>query len=318
MLIPISVILPIKNGEIYIPRIRDSISKNINSLDEVVIVNDGSTDQTRNLLSNWEKADGRVKIINTQGIGLVAALNLAISNSRHDWLARFDVDDEYAENRLYLQRREIDENTGAIFSDYQIISESGHNLGTFFSPVVPSATVISLVSGNRTAHPSVLMKKSVIQAAGCYKQDEYPAEDLGLWIRISEIAILKSIPVTLLYYHLSPLSITATNRGRMLGIRDSLQNNLDFLNRATLLCLREYKEILNCYKVISNGLAREILFTIDLFKLFSKVNYKLKFRLLKILITQFGRLCFNKNSVMLILKMKQEQKNRQKYRKSQK
>ena len=92
-MLAISGILPIKNGEHWISRNLPKILKTLSLDDELIVVDDGSSDNTYSLLSQQASKDQRIKTLRTTGVGLVEALNLAINQSENSWLARFDIDD---------------------------------------------------------------------------------------------------------------------------------------------------------------------------------------------------------------------------------
>ena len=180
-MLAISGILPIKNGEHWISRNLPKILKTLSLDDELIAVDDGSSDNTYSLLSQQASKDQRIKILRTTGVGLVEALNLAINQSGNSWLARFDIDDTYPENRISKQREEIDSNTSVIFTDYRMRLNGRTNLGYLPSPITHLATKLSLLRSQRTAHPSALINKEKLLKVGGYLQSEFPAEDLGLW-----------------------------------------------------------------------------------------------------------------------------------------
>ena len=72
------------------------------------------------------------------------------------------------------------------------------------------------------AHPVALLKKSAILRAGGYLHSEFPAEDLGLWLRMIQQGSFKSCPEVLLNYRLSGGSITGSKRNQILAARDKL------------------------------------------------------------------------------------------------
>jgi glycosyltransferase involved in cell wall biosynthesis len=221
-MLAISGILPIKNGEYWIAGNLPKILKTLGPNDELVVVDDGSSDNTYSLLSEQAIKDQRIKILRTTGFGLVEALNLAINQSENSWLARFDIDDTYPENRLLKQREEIDSNTSVIFTDYRIRLNGGTNLGYIPSPLTHLATKLSLLRSQRTAHPSALINKEKFLKVGGYLQSEFPAEDLGLWTRLSIVGKLKSVPVNGLDYNVHRGSITRMNQDLISSKRDAI------------------------------------------------------------------------------------------------
>ena len=221
-MLAISGILPIKNGEHWISRSLPKILKTLSLDDELIVVDDGSSDNTYSLLSEQASKDQRIKILRTTGVGLVEALNLAINQSKNSWLARFDIDDTYPENRISIQREEIDSNTSVIFTDYRIRLNGGTNLGYIPSPITHLATKLSLLRSQRTAHPSALINKEKLLKVGGYLQSEFPAEDLGLWTRLSLIGSLKSVPINGLDYNLHRGSITRLNQDLISSKRNEI------------------------------------------------------------------------------------------------
>ena len=69
----ISALLPVKNGEIYLPSLIPGILRMLNQYDDLIIVNDGSSDSSKDIIEEFSKYDSRIKLVNTSGIGLVNA-----------------------------------------------------------------------------------------------------------------------------------------------------------------------------------------------------------------------------------------------------
>ena len=221
-MLAISGILPIKNGEHWISRNLPKILKTLSLDDELIVVDDGSSDNTYSLLSEQASKDPRIKTLRTTGVGLVEALNLAINQSGNSWLARFDIDDTYPENRISTQREETDSNTSVIFTDYRMRLNGKTHLGYIPSPITHLATKLSLLRSQRTAHPSALINKEKLLKVGGYLQSEFPAEDLGLWTRLSLIGSLKSVPMNGLDYNFHRGSITRMNQDLISSKRDAI------------------------------------------------------------------------------------------------
>lgn len=208
----ISGVLPIKNGETWIPKTLPKILDCLEDRDELVIIDDGSTDKTLRLVSEFAGNDQRIRIFQLHGQGLVEALNNGIDQSRNSWIARFDIDDFYPQNRLKVQRLKINHDIAAIFTDYRVKLNGKHNLGLIASPITDSATRLSLLRSQRTAHPSVLFCKEKFMSAGGYVASEFPAEDLGLWVRVSSYGKIISVDSEGLQYNLRKGSISRVNR----------------------------------------------------------------------------------------------------------
>ena len=200
----------------------------------------------------------------TGGIGLVAALNLGIKNAKHPWVARFDVDDEYHLDRINLQRQLVGDDVAVIFSDYEFMSSSGISLGTVQSAILPNPTKLSLVSSQRTPHPVALLNRAKVLSVGGYFVGDFPAEDLGLWLRLVEKGEFLSVPENLLSYRLSGGSISSSNRRLQLDKKSQMIADYHSWFPLIEICIREFKLTTRCYLAEKNPTARLILHLRDL------------------------------------------------------
>ena len=94
----ISVILNVFNGEKYIKKCLESIINQTYKDIEIVIVNDGSTDDTKKIIESYK--DKRIKLINQENMGLSLSRNVGIDNSKGDYLYFVDVDDYLEKDAL--------------------------------------------------------------------------------------------------------------------------------------------------------------------------------------------------------------------------
>ena len=208
----ISILLPIKNGAKFAHTSLSSILESCRENDEVVVIDNFSEDGTSEIVRNIMRIDSRVRLIKSTNQGLVSALNQGVLEATNRWIARFDVDDTYEQERLEVQRTYINKSVVGIFTDYDFYSEHGQYLGVIPTAIDSRAVTISLISSTRTAHPSVLFDKEAVLEVGGYREKDFPAEDLSLWLRLSRRGKLTSIPKVLLHYRLSGNSITGEKR----------------------------------------------------------------------------------------------------------
>jgi len=260
----ISVVLPVKNGESYIADSISYLKNNILSNDEVVIVNDGSVDASLDLLIEYTAGDSRFHILNNPKSGLVEALNFGVSQSQNDWIARFDIDDIYISSRISEQRKLISDEVVGIFCDYQMFSSRVANLGVFPCAIDSESIGLSLTHSVRTPHPGVLFSKLAFNSVGGYRLNDYPAEDLSLWMRLYQVGKLTGVPKILFYYRRTIGSITSTNNRNMRQkkqdlVRDFIQNKYE-----PEKILNHYRQVFNSYHKTPYGSLRQILFMYDL------------------------------------------------------
>lgn len=260
---PITFLMPVKNGEKFVHEAIQNIEQMRQIYDEVLIVDDGSVDNSIKELSRYLSIEN-IRIIKNTNSGLANALNLGIKEATNSLIARVDVDDSYASDRILKQLNVVGPNTVAVFSDYEFIDQKLRSFGVAYSAIFPQAVSASLITSQRTAHPSVLLKKEAVIAAGYYNQQDFPAEDLSLWLRMSRIGELISFPEVLLKYRLNPSGVSATKRKIMLRKKNDLIKNVG-LNLKDLLFLKNKAyEIAAKYENFENCSERKILFGRDL------------------------------------------------------
>lgn len=266
---PCSIVLPIYNASNFLQR---SISSNLltmRSFDELLIVNDGSEDISSSKLLEFEHFDKRIKVLNKPHTGLVETLNYGISCCKHEFIARADVDDLYDENRIDIQIDEMVKNSdyGAIFSDYTISSFQGKKIGTIPTAIFPALTKLSLINPSRTPHPSVIYRKSKVLEVGGYLKSDFPAEDLSLWMRISQVSNIATVPELLLNYTRHKKSLTSNYQDLMTLKSKNLV--IDFVNQIQLKEVSEYGyDIASFYQNFSEPTARILLFYRDILSLY--------------------------------------------------
>ena len=265
-MIPVTALLPVKNGLKYISRARIQVASTCRDKDEILIIDDNSTDGTFAELGKWASQDHRVRILRNSGDGLVSALNLGIRESTNEWIARFDVDDTYNFERIQKQSSMIKPNVVAVFSDYEVLRPSGKSLGIIPSPVDPDAVDVSLVSSRRTPHPSVLFSKEAVISVGGYLPQDFPAEDLSLWLRLSRAGLMKSIPEVLLGYELGLNSVSGQQRDLIQRKTSSLIRDIGIHAPSLNSAHQRFHEILDSYSHLKFGFERQILFTQELSK----------------------------------------------------
>ena len=260
----ISVVMPVRNGEYFLEGILQKILKMVQKDDEIIVINDGSIDATGRILQKWANKYSQIKLITTDGMGLVAALNLGVKSAKNNWIARFDVDDDYPLNRLAVQRNLIAEDIGAIFCDYSLNIEGKKEIGIIPSAIYPEAISVSLIHSQRTPHPGVILNKSKFLQVGGYREIDFPAEDICLWLRLSQISKLVGSPQNLLQYRVSKTSITGTNRPLTISKKNEVLSSFQINEKDIEYCQKNWRTIFSQYDLCSHSSERKLLFLYDL------------------------------------------------------
>lgn len=296
----VTALLPIKNGNIWIPRIAANLETCLKSDDQLVIVDDHSTDDSWSLLSKL-RFDFDYVLFSNPGQGLVSALNFGIQKARHDWIARFDVDDEYPETRLDKQLSHFTGSTVAIFGDYSIVDSFGNSLGVMPSPIFSGATALSLMHSDRTAHPSVIFRKQSACEVGLYREEDFPSEDLSLWIRLAKVGDLITVPDNVLTYTIHQKSISASRYEEAKNRSQELIQSLLSVGELVTTIERDFDAYMKSYHKMIFGRERKILFLRDILvpKVFLKLSFAMKIKILAFCILEL----FNPLSLVSICQL---------------
>lgn len=155
---------------------------------EFIIINDGSTDQTQEILDSFAKKDDRIRIFHQENIGLTKSLNLGISYSKGSYIARQDADDVSFPQRLEKQVKFLEENPKyfLVATSYREIDEENRDLGPPLVPLLENDESLKKNIGNFNpfCHPSVLFRNSTEGIGFFYDESFRYAQDYELWVRI--------------------------------------------------------------------------------------------------------------------------------------
>lgn len=310
----ISVLMSVRNGAQFMPNSIKDIEANVFDDDEILVINDGSSDDTEQMLENWAKNNSQVRVITTEALGFASALNLGLKEATNDWIARFDVDDRYPQNRLSIQRALISDEVSAIFCDYEFWSEKKESLGIIPGAITADATAVSLISSQRTPHPGVIFNKVAVTEAGAYREEDLTAEDISLWLRLAHTGRLITTPQVLVNYRLSKNSISGRNRNTSIRKTRELINEVGISQKSIISCLSNWRKIFAEYDRVTLGSERKVLFYRDLRK-------SLKLQSIRISDSQeinliMRTLLLESNSYSAVNKLYKEKTQRNKFRKS--
>jgi len=198
----VSVLVPVTGGSPFLKQTLESILNNEVSK-EIVLVNDGVTDDVRQNVSEFIKQNEKIHIslVPNNGKGLVDALNTGLSFCQGEYIARIDSDDLMAPNRLKGQLREFadDPNLLLLGSQCQYVNSRGDNVGQSNYPNGSISSLDLCEKGNLLAHPTVMFRKDIVKRLGGYQEwcswfGSDLSQDYDLWIRISKEGTVKNSP----------------------------------------------------------------------------------------------------------------------------
>lgn len=183
----VSVILTIYNGEKYFDRAIPGILAQDFDDFEFVIVDDGSTDSTPELLAELSARDSRVKLLTGGRMGRRAALNYGIENAVGEYIAIQDIDDISYPERLSLQVDFLDKHpeVAVVGGYYQLIDENRDEKYVRMPPLDHQALINAMCKYIPFAHTLVTMRKKAWQDVNGYPESDNII-DLRMWIAIAE------------------------------------------------------------------------------------------------------------------------------------
>ena len=195
----ISVAMPVYNGESYLAEAIDSILAQTFKNFELIIINDGSTDGSLDILESYEKCDARIRLISRENRNLVATLNEIIDLARGKWIARMDQDDIALQHRLERQLEWLNQTGGDICgSGVKFFGTSDRR--TLMHPQTNDAINMALLFGCAFAHPTVMMKTVLVRQLR-YDDVWEKCEDYDLWERAAQAGWkMTNVPEVLLLY----------------------------------------------------------------------------------------------------------------------
>jgi GT2 family glycosyltransferase/pyruvate-formate lyase-activating enzyme len=183
----ISVVMATYNDGLYLQMAVESILKQTFQDFELIIVDDGSTDATPDILSKVE--DPRVRVFrNSQNLGLTKSLNIGVRHARGRYIARMDADDISLPHRLETQVNFLEKNReyGLIGSSYYKMDETGEIHSLIHVLEDDRSLQAGLKKQNWFGHGSVMMRKDAFQQVGGYDERFRFAQDYDLWLRMAK------------------------------------------------------------------------------------------------------------------------------------
>jgi glycosyltransferase involved in cell wall biosynthesis len=216
----VSVLMPVYNAEPYLAQALESVLAQTFTDFEFLIVDDGSTDRSRETLARHARRDPRIQLISRPNTGYTVALNELLALARGDLVARMDADDVALPHRFARQVAYLREHADVVCvgTAVQFIDESGQPLREGHPGMDHDAIQQRALAGDCVLnHPSVMMRRSAVLAVGGYRPEFEPAEDLDLWLRLGEKGRLVNLPEILMQYRQHPRSFSEQYQPRQLA-----------------------------------------------------------------------------------------------------
>lgn len=208
----IDVVIPAYNAARYIEETLSSVASQVDALYKIIVVNDGSTDRTQELVSQFAAKHPylSIQIIEQANAGLSAARNAGIQASTAPYIAFLDADDLWLPEKLNKQlavfNKIKNDKLGLVYCAYGAISEDSARLPSVavISPSLRGDASRKLLQGNfiSGSGSAALIKRTVFDAVGLFDEKLQAGEDWDMWLRISRNFLVDYCPEELVLIRL--------------------------------------------------------------------------------------------------------------------
>jgi len=230
----VSILLPVYNDEEFISKSVSSVLKSTYKNFELIIINDGSTDKSPEIINDFK--DPRIKLYDKQNSGLIESLNYGLTKCNSEIIMRMDGDDEISENKIEIQLKSFLNSDSVLHGTGAKIIDNSSRVLQEISVNEDHKDIINNLRTLNTSmiHPSIMFYKDIILKSGGYDSKFEVAEDYELYYRISRIGKLTNIDLPLLMLRKNEHNISkkrsSTQTLNTLIARTAYSENQELLN----------------------------------------------------------------------------------------
>lgn len=211
----VSVLLPVFNAEAHVENtIRSVLAQTYRNL-QLIVVDDGSTDNSAAIIDRLCDEDDRIHIQKQPNAGMAKTLNRMIRECSTELIARIDADDMAEPNRIESQVRfmQAHQDCNVLGSAVTNVDEDGDPLNVEQYPELHDAIEQRMLSGSGgIIHPSTMLRRRAVLAAGCFAEDCPVVEDQDLWLRMALRGRLHNLQEPLTRYRVHAGNMTFTRQ----------------------------------------------------------------------------------------------------------
>ena len=201
------MLVPVFNRERFVDEaIRSVLEQDFEDF-ELLLVDDGSTDRTPDVLEAWKQRDPRVVVVTSPtNLGIPGALNLGLAHARGKYVARFDSDDLMKSGRLAAQAAVLGARPEVVLvsSSYDIADLEGNHLATWTGD--PHEVTVFLLNFFNAVpgHSNVMFRLAEVVSEGGYSPSYPSSEDYDLWVRLLRRGRFETLPIVGITKHSHP------------------------------------------------------------------------------------------------------------------
>jgi glycosyltransferase involved in cell wall biosynthesis len=187
----VTVLMPAYNAGRFVARAIESVLAQTHRDLELLVIDDGSKDDTFAVAENFAARDPRVKAISQPNAGIAHTMNRGLHLAQTDWVFCMHADDLMMPNRIERQLAFLAANPDVAVASSLVLymNDEDEVVGRGRSPFTDPAAVKKAVDNGEVIafnHPASVLKRSAVLEVGGYRQEFWPAEDIALWNRVVE------------------------------------------------------------------------------------------------------------------------------------
>ena len=216
-MVTIAAILPVFNGERYVRQAVESVLGQTRPPEEILVVDDGSTDGTAGILASF---GDRIRAIRTENRGVASARNAGARAARSTYAAFLDADDAWEAEAIAIDADAARRNPEAVlfFADALAVSADGRPRRVLHRPPGPGPLFDALLRGNVIVTSTAMVRRDVFERIGYFREDfvcKAGVEDWEFFLRCSRAGPFAYIPRTVVRYRIHPAGAVQTHREAM-------------------------------------------------------------------------------------------------------
>ena len=215
----ISVVIPAYNAAHFLPRCLSSVFAQTLQPSEVIVVDDGSTDDSAEIA---RKLGARV--VSRPNGGLSAARNTGVRSASNEWVALLDADDLWSPDKLRAQADLVQADTVLVYTGIRIFGDEG--VRTIRPGASPAEARKMLRYRNPITPSTVLAKREALARNGGFREDIRACEDWEMWVRLQRLGNFAAVTEPLTDYYVGPSTMSADPKRMLDAVEQILPTTL--------------------------------------------------------------------------------------------
>ncbi|BBN82631.1 glycosyl transferase [Pseudoalteromonas sp. A25] len=182
----VTVFIPVFNAERYLEKAIESVLNQTYENLDILIINDGSTDSSSEIISKYSEVDSRIRFISRENKGICYTRNQGVKNCKGKYLALLDADDICMPQRIEKQVEFLKNNPSisVVGSSVYVIDKDDNILGVNKVKTKGEYIKASMITGSQIVNPSAMFNFEMVKQDLVYEKNYDSAEDLQLWLEL--------------------------------------------------------------------------------------------------------------------------------------